>query len=125
MQISKDAELIHLNSNRRNYNEESEEYQHANMLQLTDMFLGCVIHCCFKDAKIMNINPKIGNLIEDKKGIIAYSVKEMLDKRKRSSRFKNSSHYRAFTISKRLSQILDGNLRILQPEKLKFQMQAN
>ncbi|MEW6457004.1 MAG: hypothetical protein AB1410_09880 [Acidobacteriota bacterium] len=102
VQIPKDAELVHLNSNHRNYNEGSEEYKHANMLQLADMLLGCAIHCCLKDAKIKNINPQIGNPIEDKKGIIAYPVKEMLDKRKRGSGFKNSSHYRAFTISKAL-----------------------
>jgi hypothetical protein len=42
----------------------------------------------------------MGEIIEDKKGVIAYPVKEMLDKRKRGSGFKNSSHYKAFTISK-------------------------
>jgi CO dehydrogenase/acetyl-CoA synthase epsilon subunit len=42
----------------------------------------------------------MGEIIEDKKGVIAFPVKEMLDKRKRGAGFKNSSHYKAFTISR-------------------------
>lgn len=100
VEIPEDAELLHLSSNHRDYDKCSEEYVYANMLQLADMLLGCLIHSCLKDANIRNINPRINDNVEDKKGIIAFSVKEMLDKRKRGSGFKNSSHYKAFTISK-------------------------
>jgi|Deesub1362A_J573_1020465.scaffolds.fasta_scaffold01719_4 hypothetical protein len=100
VEISPDAELIHLFSNHRKYDKDSEKYIHANLLQLADMLLGCSIHACFKDAEVSNANPRINDVIKDKKGIIAYPVKEMLDKRKRGRGFRISSHYKAFTISK-------------------------
>jgi len=100
VKFSPDAELVHLLSNHREYEEDSEEYIHANLLQLADMLLGCVVHTCFKEVVMENLCPKIGDNVRDKKGIIAYPVKEMLDKRKRGKGFKNSSHYKAFTISR-------------------------
>ena len=100
VEISPNAELIHLSSSHRKHDRDSEEYMHANLLQLADMLLGCMIHSCLKDTEVSNANPQINDVIKDKKGIIAYPVKEMLDKRKRGRGFRNSSHYRAFTISK-------------------------
>ena len=100
VEIFDSAELVHLDSNHKNYDKDSGEYKHANMLQLADMLLGAAIHCCLKDAKVRDINPQVGDTVEDKKGIIALPVKEMLDKRKRGQGFKNSSHYKAFTISR-------------------------
>jgi len=38
-------------------------------------------------------------IVLEKKGIITYPVKEMLDKRKRGKIFKYSGHYKAFSIS--------------------------
>jgi len=95
-----DAELIHLSSSHREHDRDSEEYMHANLLQLADMLLGCSICSCLKDTEVSDANPRIHDIIKDKKGILAYPVKEMLDKRKRGKGFRNSSHYRAFTISK-------------------------
>jgi len=100
IEIYEDAELLNLNSDHKNYDKDSEEYKYANMLQLVDMLLGCAIHSCLKNVKIGEVYPKICDSAEAKKGIIAYPVKEMLNKRKRGSGFKNSSHYKAFTISK-------------------------
>jgi len=100
IKVSPDAELVHLPSNHREYDNDSDEYIHANLLQLADMLLGCVIHACFKDALIEDIYPRIGVHVRDKKGIIAYPVKEMFDKRKRGKGFKNSGHYGSFAISR-------------------------
>jgi len=100
VEISEGAELIHLSSDHKRYELDSEEYQHANMLQLADMLLGSTIHSCLRESKVEKEVPQIGDFVEDKKGIIAYPMKEMLDKRKRGNGFKNSSHYKAFTISK-------------------------
>lgn len=98
--IPPETEIIHIDSNHRNHNVTSEEYVYANMLQLADMFLGSVIQSCFKGIKWQNFSPHIGGRVKDKKSIIAYPVKEMLDKRKRGSNFKYSGHYKSFTISK-------------------------
>jgi len=100
VEIFPDAELIHLSSSHREHDRDSEEYMHANLLQLADMLLGCSICSCLKDTEVSDANPRIHDIIKDKKGILAYPVKEMLDKRKRGKGFRNSSHYRAFTISK-------------------------
>ena len=104
--ISPNVEIIHLDSNHRKYGVGSNEYIYANMLQLADMFLGSVIQSCLKGIKWQNISPQIRDKVEDKKSIIAYPVKEMLDKRKRGRNFEYSGHYKSFTISK--AYIKDG-----------------
>ena len=105
--ISPDCEIVHQSSNHKDFDKNSEEYIHANMLQLSDMLLGCVIHSCYKGLQIPKIPPSIGQQVEDKRGIIALPVKEMIDKRKRGRNFKYSSHYKSFSLS--LASLSNGN----------------
>jgi len=100
VEIKSDTEIVHLPSDHKNHEVGTEEYVHANMLQLADMLLGSVRHVCFKKIKVSCSMPKIGRKVENKKSVISYPVKEMLDKRKRGENFRYSSHYRSFTISK-------------------------
>jgi len=104
--ITEDTSIIHLNSNHRYYDEDSEEYIHANFLQLADMMLGAVINCCFKKSEYIKRIPKIGQQIDDKRCVIAFPVKEMLDKRKRGRGFVNSGHYKTFSLS--AAEIVEG-----------------
>lgn len=60
----------------------------AQLLQLTDLLLGSVIHSCFRDLKRGS-----------KKEVIIRPVREMLQKRERGRNFQRSGHYRAFAIS--------------------------
>jgi len=96
----RDAEIVHLSSNHRDHAQGSKEYMHANMLQLTDMLLGGVIYACFNDVRASNPYPRTGCKVENKKAIIAYPVRKLLDKRKRGGGFRNSGHYKSFTVSK-------------------------
>ncbi len=103
--ISRNAEIIHQSSDHRKYELDSEEFVNANMLQLADMLLGSVNHSCYEEVATSSSIPPIGSKIRNKKGIIAYSVKEMLDKEKqRKSGFIHSSHYKSFTLSKATPQ---------------------
>jgi len=104
VEIKLDTEIVHLPSDHKKHEEGSEEYVHATMLQLADMLLGSVRHVCFKRIKVSSSKPKIGGRVENKKSVIGYPVKEMLDKRKRGRNFRYSSHYRSFTISKAFIQ---------------------
>ena len=98
--IRQDAEIIHKFSDHKKYQLDSEEYIDSNMLQLVDMLLGSVNHSCYEEAATSSSTPPIGSKIKDKKGIVAYSVKEMLNKkRERGTGFINSSHYRSFALS--------------------------
>ena len=97
--ISPNCEIIHQSSNHKDFNEDTEEYIHAHMLQLSDMLLGCVIHSCYKGLRIQKSSPSIGQEVKDKRGIIVLPVKDMLDKRKRGRNFKYSSHYKSFSLS--------------------------
>jgi len=99
VKISPNCEIVHQSSNHKDFDKNSEEYMNANMLQLSDMLLGCVIHSCYKGLQIPKIPPSIGQPVKDKRGIIALPVKEMLDKRKRGRSFKYSSHYKSFSLS--------------------------
>jgi len=94
VEIPLDAEILHLASDHRKYSKDTENYVYANMLQLADMLLGSVIQSCLKGIKWQKFSPDI-----DKKSIIAYPVKEMIDKRKRGKNFVHSGHYKSFAIS--------------------------
>lgn len=75
------------------------------MLQLADMLLGSVNHSCYAEVATASSTPPVGSKIKNKKGIVAYSVKEMLDKKKkRASGFVHSSHYKSFTLSRATPQ---------------------
>lgn len=60
----------------------------AQLLQLTDLLLGSIIHCCFRDLKY-----------GDKKERIIRPIREMLEKRKRGRNFRRSGHYKSFSLS--------------------------
>lgn len=98
--IPDNAEIIHQDSHHKNYEVNSEPYIHANMLQLADMMLGSICCSCYKGVKVVISPLRIDSRVENKKGIIASPIKEMLDKRKRGKNFRHSSHYRSFTISR-------------------------
>jgi len=105
VKILDNAEIIPQSSDHRKYELDSEEYIDANMLQLADMLLGSVNHSCYEEAVTSSSIPSIGSEVTNKKGIVAYSVKEMLDKEKeRKSGFIYSSHYKSFTLSKATPQ---------------------
>ena len=70
VEIFPDAELIHLSSSHRKHDRDSEEYMHANLLQLADMLLGCVIYACFNEILGENLYPKIGDRIRKKKELL-------------------------------------------------------
>lgn len=100
VEICEQAEIVHLPSHHKKHLEKSEDFIHANMLQLADMLLGSAVYACFGNAAISEINPRINDCVTSKKGIVACAMKKMMDKRKRGRNFQNSSHYKAFTISK-------------------------
>lgn len=101
VEISNDAEIIHLPSDHKKHDKNSKEYIHANLLQLADMLLGSTIYSYRECAKIRDINPQRGDFVEDKKGVIAYPVKQMIAEQwERGKDFKNSDYYKAYTISK-------------------------
>jgi hypothetical protein len=84
VEISKDAEIVSISSNPN----KSSDPNSAQFLQLTDLLLGSVIQCCFR-------NLKYGS----KKEVLVRPVRELLDKRKRGRQFQKSSHYKSFTLS--------------------------
>lgn len=67
---------------------ECEDKNSAQILQLTDLLLGCAITSCFRKVEYGS-----------KKEKIIRPFKEMLDKRKRGSNFRYSSHFKSFSIS--------------------------
>ncbi len=96
--FSSGTDIIHLPSNHKNYQKDTEEYIAANLLQATDLLLGATIRSCYHGIAPHQKLPKIGEEC-DKQDVISYSVKEMLDKYKRHRGFTNSGHFKSFTIS--------------------------
>lgn len=96
--LSSDTSIIHLPSDHKNYSPDTEEYKHANFLQLADLLLGAIMRACYTGIKATRKIPEIGEIC-NKRDVIAGPVKEMLDKRKRGSHFRYSGHYKSFVMT--------------------------
>jgi len=86
VKIAKNAFIEELPSDHKS--KDCNDKDKAQMLQLIDLLLGSVIHCCFRDLKYSS-----------KKEIIVRPVREMLNKTKRGAGFRNSGYYKSFSIN--------------------------
>ena len=96
--LTSNISIIHLSSNHKNYQPGTDEYMHANFLQITDLLLGSILRSRNVSSNVRITLPRI----EDKcvkKDIITQPVREILDKKKRGSGFRQSGHYKSFTIT--------------------------
>ncbi len=96
--FSSDASIIHLPSDHKNYQPDTEEYMHANFLQIADLLLGAIMRACYMGTRPIKTVPKIGEHCI-KREVIVQPVKEMLEKRKRGSGFRYSGHYKSFVVT--------------------------
>jgi hypothetical protein len=96
--FSPDVSITHLPSDHNNYKPDTEEYGHANLLQIADLLLGAIMRACYVGAKTIKSLPMIGEHCI-KRDIIAQPVKEMLEKKVRGSGFRNSGHYKSFAVT--------------------------
>jgi len=99
--LANTAQLIGIDSDHTKYDLSSPEYKHSNFLQLADLLLGAVVRSCYSCTRRCRNLPRIGTSLtaQDKKAIIPYPVMEMLEKKKRGVGFKNSGHYKAFSLT--------------------------
>jgi len=99
--ICPQARIEHILSDHKQHESSSEEYMHANLLQVADILLGSVRYIFFGDFKDIAQSQQIGRKCEDKRSVIAKPVWEMLKKKsERGRRFRYSGHYKAFTVSR-------------------------
>ncbi len=97
--FSSDISITHLLSDHKDYQSTSEEFKHANFLQIADLLLGAIMRACYKGTKPTKSVPSIGEHCI-KKDVMAQPVKEMLEKRNRGSGFRNSGHCKSFVVTK-------------------------
>jgi hypothetical protein len=90
--------IIHLPSDHKQYRSDTDEYMHANFLQIADLLLGSIMRACYVGVDGRKTLPRIGDECV-KRDVIAQPVKEMLDKKKRGAGFRHSGHYKSFTIT--------------------------
>lgn len=106
--IAEDAQIIPVESDHKLYVPGSDEYVHANFLQIADILLGGTIRSSYEAFNVKKFAPQIGNELPDhKKNVISYPIREMLDKKKRGAGFRNSGHYKSFSLS--LLEFEDGD----------------
>lgn len=96
--LTSNSSIMHLPSDHKQYQIDSREYIDANFLQIADLLLGSIIRTCFVGFQSKTKLPKIGEECI-KKDAIAQPVYMMLDKKNRGGGFKNSGHYKSFTIT--------------------------
>ncbi len=99
--LADNVQLIGINSDHTKYDLSNPERRHSNFLQLSDLLLGAIIKSCYSNTRRCKNLPRIGTSMtaQDKKAIIAYPMMEMLEKKKRGTGFKNSGHYKAFSLT--------------------------
>jgi len=96
--FSSDCVIVHLPSDHKRYQPDTEEYGHANFLQIADLLLGTIMRACYVGFRSTKTSPNIGEQCI-KRDIIAQPVKEMIEKRKRGDRFRYSGHYKSFAVT--------------------------
>lgn len=96
--LTPETSIMHLPSDHKQYEPNSDEYRHANFLQIADLLLGAVMRTCYVGISAAKIPPSIDDECV-KRDIIAQPVKEMLDKKKRGAGFKHSGHHKSFAIT--------------------------
>lgn len=96
--FSPSASILHVPSNHQKHHPDSENYIHANLLQMADTLLGSAIRSCYTGTKKQIRYPRIGDEYI-KKDVIAQPIREMFEKVNRGKGFTQSGHYRSFTIS--------------------------
>lgn len=102
IEISASAKIIPLSSDHKDFEPYSQEYMHANLLQMADLLLGTIIRACYTNIGSPSYSPQIGKFLPDtvsKKNIISHPTKLVLDKRKRGGGFQKSGHYKSFSLS--------------------------
>jgi len=92
--------IIHLPSDHKIYHKDSEEFRHANLLQVTDLLLGATIRACYTgNLPSIKLPAGVDFEVESKKDIVAQPVRELLAKKARGRGFERSGHYRSFTVN--------------------------
>lgn len=100
VEFARSAGLYQLSSDHREYLPSTRKFVHANMLQLVDLLLGSVRHVCFGDRVTdWPAMPRFGREVP-KKDVVAYPVKQMLDKECRGTAFRYSGHFGSFSVSR-------------------------
>jgi hypothetical protein len=99
IQFARGARIVHLPSDHREYAAHSIEASHANMLQLTDLLLGGTVRACHVGCPDHPRIPHRGAIVADKKAIVAYPLKQVLQKERRGRGLRHSGHYRSFSVS--------------------------
>lgn len=96
--FSPNASIIHLRSDHKGYERDSDNYIHANLLQISDLLLGSVVRSCFVGITDCTSLPHVDDHCV-KRDVIAHPVKEMLDKVTRGAGFRSSGHCKSFTVN--------------------------
>jgi hypothetical protein len=115
--------IQHLSSDHRSHPPNSIAHKYANMLQIADLLLGSTLRACYVGMTFRKRVPRIGDAC-CKKDVVAQPVKEMFDKRDRGSGFRNSGHFRSFTVSWIDFSAQGVSFRELQTKQIQFRDQA-
>jgi hypothetical protein len=99
VKFKEDARVEQYPSDHKNYSYGSKKWNHSNILQVTDLLLGSTIRACHIGCPDYPKVPRTGARVTDKKGIIAYPVKDMMSKYERGYGFRHSGHYKSFSVS--------------------------
>ena len=102
VRFDRNMKITHIDSDLKNYAPDSVEFEHANLLQCADLLLGTITYLFFDQPWEGKKHFDIKEPCANKKGVVSESVRTMLGKVSRGCGFKNSGHYKAFSVSKLL-----------------------
>ena len=100
VKFSRNAAIIHLSSDHKDFSQQSVDFSHACYLQMADLSLGASLRACNFSNQTGKRMPYIGSRGVSKKDVIAYPFREMMMKARRGKGFRQSGHYRSFAINR-------------------------
>ncbi len=122
--LAPDAFIRHLPSDHNLYKRGTEEYIHATMLQVSDLLLGTIMRASYVGLTREKTPPKVNEEC-NKRDIVSWPVREMLEKTARGGGFKHSGHYRSFTLSEVVFSSEGVRFRPLDLKDIKIQDENN
>ena len=118
--LAPNAFIRHLPSDHNLYERGTEEYIHATMLQVTDLLLGTIMRASYVGLTRAKRVPRVNEEC-NKRDIVSWPVREMLEKTARGSGFKYSGHYRSFALSEVVFSSEGISFRPLELKDIKIQ----
>jgi hypothetical protein len=99
VKFSSNTEIIHQTYDHAEYYQDTEQFKHSMMLQLADLFLGCIRYVVTTGHTKPTSIPPAGGILPDKKAVISFPVAEMLREWRKNPYSHRCGYYKSISVT--------------------------